>query len=515
MPPSNRDYSQDPQEHYGHQGYYPSPHNPYGYPPLAPPKKIIAHMGRENSHYIGGGLDALKLVNSPEGKRQGLGYRQAEYEVDNVRKGHPDMERSIFGQNPYTGDSAQTQPPPPTYNEDQMKWAQKFNGPAMNAPNPSLGGVMGGAIGGPAGAIGGMLPSIAQSAASPPRAPNMSRSALIKGAQDSGDFEKVRENYNASHARAGTGLEMDKNGTIGTLSKTDDGTGTSPYARATLGAGAQDIAARRDFERGEAPVMRTGASGQVLPSNAPQTQGMASKLNPYGPATTTFGAPQIGGAMMPNPLRRGEIIPMKQWAEDQSDVQDTKNGPNAAQAGADYLNPEALAKSMTPAAIPAAKKSAIASVPAAKKSAIASVPNPHLPQSGWGVVTGLANRLIPNAVNTATSAVNQAWDKVGHLPRTFTAINEPGQFILDMPNNASNLARYSSPLMGPSIYQPSKQPVSDVNAPSSPIDWKSTEAAMRGTQAAMRGEKMPAITKKPLGAASAKRFQSIARGGAI
>ena len=466
-------------------------------PPSNPPKKINAHIGPENTLNMGRGFDAFKLVNSEEGKRRGLGYGQAEYIVDQIKKGQPDQERSIFGQNPYTGDSAQTQPPPPTYNEDQMKWAQKFNAPVPIVAPPNA------FIARPESTAADATP-----ATPAPKPFNMSRSALIQGARDSGDFKKVRENYNASHARAGTGLQMDKNGTIGTLSKTDDGTGTSPFARATLGAGAQDIAARRDFERGEAPVMRTGASGQVLPSNAPQTQGMASKLNPYGTATTTFGAPQTGGAMMPNPLRRGEIIPMKQWEEDQSDVQDTKNGPNAAQAGADYLNPEALAKSMTPVAQPVAQ-------PAAKKSAIASVPNPHLPQSGWGVATGLASRLIPNAVNTATSAVNQAWDKVGHLPRTFTEISEPGQPILDMPNNASNLARYSSPLMGPSIYQPSKQPVSDVNAPSLPIDWKNTEAANRGTQAAMRGEKMPAITKKPLNAESAKRFQSIARGGAI
>jgi hypothetical protein len=61
------------------------------------------------------------------------------------------------------------------------------------------------------------------------------------------------------------------------------------------------------------------------------------------------------------------------------------------------------------------------------------------------------------------------------------------------------------------------EPTREVAGPDQmfPAANRNTEAANRGTQAAMRGEKMPAITKKPLNAESAKRFQSIARGGAI
>jgi len=425
---------------------------------------------------MGGGLDALKLVNSPEGKRRGLGYRQAEYIVDQVRKGQSDMDRSIFGENPYTGDSAQTQPPPPTYNEDQMKWAQKFNAPVpIGAPPNAF-------IARPESTAADATPATSamiqkglnltkplyspQGNISAPRQPvpatpapkpfNMSRAALIQGARDSGDFEKVRENYNASHARAGTGLQMDKNGTIQTLSKTDDGTGTSPYARATLGAGAQDIAARRDFERGEAPVQFTSPTGNNVSggfadqaSMAPYTRHapgtVAIKQNPYGTATATFGLPTNGGGMMPNPLRPGETIPTKQWMADQSDVQDTKYGPNAAQAGADYLNPKALAKSMTPVA-----------QPAAKKSAIASVPNPYSPP--------------------ATSVTPPDSGTIKGLPAPF------------VPPQEKAFSRITT-------------------VPSGPTSMPS----QRGLDTIKLGK----FGDKPLGAASAKRFQSIARGGSI
>lgn len=109
------------------------------------------------------------------------------------------------------------------------------------------------------------------------------------------------------------------------LSKTDDGTGTSPYARATLGPGAQEVAARRDFARGEAPVQFTD------PNTGPNADEMnlqpirAEKINPYGTATATYGPkPPTGGTMQD---MMGRTVPMNPYLKEQSLVQDTKFGP--------------------------------------------------------------------------------------------------------------------------------------------------------------------------------------------
>lgn len=174
---------------------------------------------------------------------------------------------------------------------------------------------------------------------------NFSRASLIQGAKASGDFGRVMNDYNAQSRAAGTGMQMDQNGSIVPLSKLADDQGTSPFARDKFGAGAEEIRARRDLARGEAPVQRGTENG--VPTLA--------KMNPYGAAMSTLG-PSTGvrQGMMPDPLT-GQMVPMRQWAADQSAVQATKFGPDAGQAGNDYLNKGAISQqiaSQMPAAQP-------------------------------------------------------------------------------------------------------------------------------------------------------------------
>ena len=113
-------------------------------------------------------------------------------------------------------------------------------------------------------------------------------------------------------------------------------------------AQADEIASRRDFARGEAPVMRTFDDGSQYPPGVRQTSGRAEKMNPYGSATATYGPPSAQGGTMPDPLNPGRTIPVRQWTADQSAVQATKYGPGASQAGEDYLNPKKVTSASTP-----------------------------------------------------------------------------------------------------------------------------------------------------------------------
>lgn len=171
-----------------------------------------------------------------------------------------------------------------------------------------------------------------------PSNPYADRQANVDQAMRDGTFDSIRGKYN----EGAPGSPMDEYGKITPLLKTDDGTGTSPYARATLGPGAQEIAARRDFARGEAPVQFSGQAG------SPTSPLRAEKMNPYGTATAEYSGPSQIGGTMPDPLNPGKTIPMRQWAADQSAVQATKFGPNAGQAGEDYLNPKKVSSYSTP-----------------------------------------------------------------------------------------------------------------------------------------------------------------------
>jgi hypothetical protein len=217
--------------------------------------------------------------------------------------------------------------------DDQRKWSRKFQesqtprtAPAPSAADQGMGGAMGGSV------------LSASPTSGPAPAPNFSRSALVQGAKKSGDFARVRDQYNT--AAVGTGNRMDKMGGITPLSKTGGGPdGTSAFARDKYGAAAEDIRARRDFARGEAPVQRTPTGTKDDPWAS-----TATKLNPYGTATATFGGPaRTSGGTMTDPLT-GKAVPMKGYLAGQSAVQDTKEPGNTSGAG--FYDPKKIRSSM-------------------------------------------------------------------------------------------------------------------------------------------------------------------------
>ena len=234
-------------------------------------------------------------------------------------------------QNPYD------RPQGPT--PDQQRWADKAAASKLEAGD--------GQMPGPANNTDGLdeygEEPANEASPKPTRAaanPYFSRAGNIENAKASGEFDSVRDKYNADSE--GSGYRMDENGTINPLSKTDDGTGTSPYARERFGPRAEEMRAERDFAKGEAPVQFTD------PNVGPNADEMnmrpirAEKINPYGTATATLtpdgSAPMGGRATTTDPLT-GKTVPMGQWASDQSAVQATKYGPDAAQAGKEYFNP--------------------------------------------------------------------------------------------------------------------------------------------------------------------------------
>ena len=181
--------------------------------------------------------------------------------------------------------------------------------------------------------------------------PYFSRAGNIENAKAAGEFDNVRDKFNNDVNNRGSWMIYD--GTIVESSKTDDGTGTSPYARERFGPRAEEMRAERDFAKGEAPVRFTD------PNVGPNADEMnmrpirAEKINPYGTATATLtpdGSAAKPGGTMTDPLT-GKTVPMRQWAADQSAVQATKygagrdasgnliDGPSASQAGKEYFNP--------------------------------------------------------------------------------------------------------------------------------------------------------------------------------
>lgn len=202
-------------------------------------------------------------------------------------------------------------------NPDQMRWAQAFANDRKptatpSAPDQSLGGA----------AFGNTLTPTATAGAPS----NFSRAALIEGAKKSGEFTDIMNAYNRN--AQGTGYRMDKNGNINPLSKSADDQGTSPFAREVYGPGAQDIAARRDFARGEAPVQKFDPmAGPNADEMNPQPM-QFSKMNPYGSATATS-APSKGG-MMRHEIT-GKMVPMSPYLAEKRAIQDTKNKPLGSQ----------------------------------------------------------------------------------------------------------------------------------------------------------------------------------------
>lgn len=197
--------------------------------------------------------------------------------------------------------------------DDQRRWAGLASRRAgAAAPSEAATGSLGEAMGG-------------SGVSALPRASAMSpytRAGNIANAKAAGEFDAVRSKFNAESAAAGTGSRMDESGRIISLSKKEDGSGTSPFAREKWGAGAEDIRARRDFARGEAPVRFSGPD-----MNDPNADEMApkisraEKINPYGTATATFGGPKTVATTTDF---LGRTVPLNQYLRDQREVQDTK-----------------------------------------------------------------------------------------------------------------------------------------------------------------------------------------------
>ena len=288
-------------------------------------------FGGVNNFWMLQHKDVPAFQNPHAGVNWGLGNSAQEMGARMTQAGN-----MLLGDGRYVPDTMYTRTMgsmmPPVANQpqgptpDQMRWAQAFanSQPAANPVAPADQSLAG-------AAFGNNL--IAQTPVTPT---NFSRAALIEGAKKSGEFGDIMNAYNRN--AAGTGYRMDENGSINPLPKVagkDDKDGTSPFARDVYGAGAEDIRARRDFARGEAPVSRGTENG--VPT--------LTKLNPYGTASATIGGPSIGvrQGMMPDPLNPGQMMPMRQWAADQSAVQATKYGPDAGQAGENYLSRPAIA----------------------------------------------------------------------------------------------------------------------------------------------------------------------------
>jgi hypothetical protein len=223
--------------------------------------------------------------------------------------------------------------------DDQRKWSRKFQEsqtprttPAPSAADQGMGGAMGGSV------------LSASTTSGPAPAPNFSRSALVQGAKKSGDFARVRDQYNT--AAVGTGYRMDKMGNITPLSKTGGGPdGTSAFAQDKWGAGAEDIRARRDFARRDALQETSSRQGGLVPSSAGGRPSLSSDYSAsfsskYGSGSGVAG--KTSGAMT-DPLT-GKTVPMKEYLPQQSAVQDTKEPDNTS--GARSYDPKKIRSSM-------------------------------------------------------------------------------------------------------------------------------------------------------------------------
>ncbi len=212
--------------------------------------------------------------------------------------------------------------------DDQRKWSRKFqeSQTPRTTPTPSGGGMLGAAARNFKRAVGAGAP-----ASGPAPAPNFSRAALVQGAKKSGDFKRVRDQYNT--AAVGTGNRMDKMGNITPLTKTGLTTsdGTSAFAQDKWGAGAEDIRARRDFARRDALQETSSRQGGLVPSSAGGRPSLSSDYSAsfsskYGSGSSVAG--KTSGAMA-DPLT-GKTVPMKEYLPQQSAVQGTKEPGNTS-----------------------------------------------------------------------------------------------------------------------------------------------------------------------------------------
>lgn len=171
-------------------------------------------------------------------------------------------------------------------------------------------------VGGPAAPAATSAPPAAatRSAASPYQDP---RAQNVAGAKADGSFAGIRDQYNSGFGDTANWMDAE-----GNISVDKDVLGA--INRAKLQPVADEIAARRDFARGEAPVQYTN------PMEGPNANEMnpapirAEKMNPYGTATATYGSTPPAGGTMKDAM--GRAVPTTPYLKEQSEVQDTKFG---------------------------------------------------------------------------------------------------------------------------------------------------------------------------------------------
>lgn len=223
--------------------------------------------------------------------------------------------------------------------DDQRKWSREFQ-KSQTPITTSTGAAS------PTGiaAFDNVQPQVSTATRGPAPAPNFSRAALVQGAKESGDFARVRDQYNT--AAVGTGNRMDKMGNITPMSKTGGGPdGTSAFARDKYGAAADEIAARRDFARRDALQETSSRQGGLVPSSTGGRPSLSSDYSAsfsskYGSGSSVAG--KTSGAMA-DPLT-GKTVPMKEYLPQQSAVQGTKEPGNTS--GESYYDPKKIRSSI-------------------------------------------------------------------------------------------------------------------------------------------------------------------------
>jgi len=227
--------------------------------------------------------------------------------------------------------------------DDQRKWARNFREsqrPITTSTKPTLP---------PTGisAVDMLTPQVSTATRGPAPAMNFSRSAMVEGAKRSGDFDRVRGDYNKQSAAAQTGMRMNDRGSIAPLDRTTAGAdGMTPYAREKFGPAVEDIRARRDFATGKS----TTTSGTTGLSSGINSNPNADEMTPgtggvrptqaadfrreitsnYGRGSNVTRTDGQAGGKMSDPLT-GNQVPIRQWGKDQTDVQDTKRPSAPAQ----------------------------------------------------------------------------------------------------------------------------------------------------------------------------------------
>lgn len=261
-----------------------------------------------------GGLNEFYLRNNYGGTREGIDRAANEARRSGELVGADGVRRDDTWENRGMGHSQSRQfvaPQGPT--PDQMRWEQAARAKAeadaqAAAEQLPVQDTMEGAMNGSG------LSAPSRAARANPYTPNFSRAGNIANAKAAGEFDQIRQDYNAANAERG--MTMDEGGVIRT-----DPEQQRAFARGQLQPIADEIAAQRDFNRGEAPVSFTPNPND--PNADEMAVVRAEKINPYGTATATYGGDRKPSTMV-DPM--GRTVPMSSYLADQSAVQDSKFG---------------------------------------------------------------------------------------------------------------------------------------------------------------------------------------------